>query len=130
MGKLWKASAAVLLALAAIPSLALAQATGTITGTVTASESGGPLAGAQVNVQGTVRRTVTDAQGRYRISIEAGNYTVVGTVPGTQLEAKAKVTVKMSPGFCARPSKLRAHQSWTRAIFSKASLAETSAVML
>jgi len=84
MGKLWKASAAVLLALAAIPSLVLAQATGTITGTVTASESGGPLAGAQVSVQGTVRRTVTDAQGRYRISIEPGSYTVQVTTLGRQ----------------------------------------------
>jgi len=88
MGKLWKASAAVLLALAVIPSLALAQATGTITGTVTASESGGPLAGAQVNVQGTVRRTVTDAQGRYRISIEPGNYTVQVTTLGRQTDRR------------------------------------------
>ena len=88
MGKLWKASAAVLLALAAIPSLALAQATGTITGTVTASESGGPLAGAQVSVGGTVRRTVTDAQGRYRISIEPGTYTVSVTTLGRQTDRR------------------------------------------
>ena len=92
MGKLWKASAAVLLALAAIPSLALAQATGTIAGTVTASESGGPLAGAQVNVEGTVRRTVTDAQGRYRISIEAGTYRVQVTTLGRQTDRR-QVTV-------------------------------------
>lgn len=93
MGKLWKASAAVLLALAAIPSLARAQgATGTITGTVTASESGGPLAGAQVNVTGTVRRTVTDAQGRYRISIEPGAYTVQVTTLGRQTDRRS-VTV-------------------------------------
>lgn len=88
MGKLWKASAAVLLALAAIPSLAFAQAQGTITGTVTASESGGPLAGAQVSVAGTVRRTVTDAQGRYRITIEAGTYTVQVTTLGRQTDRR------------------------------------------
>jgi TonB-linked SusC/RagA family outer membrane protein len=92
MGKLWKASAAVLLALAAIPSLALAQATGTIAGTVTASESGGPLAGAQVSVQTTVRRTVTDAQGRYRISIEPGTYQVSVTTLGRQPDRR-QVTV-------------------------------------
>ena len=84
MGKLWKASAAVLLALAAIPSLALAQQTGTITGTVTASESGGPLAGANVTVQGTTARAATDAQGRYRISIVPGTYTVSVTTLGRQ----------------------------------------------
>jgi TonB-linked SusC/RagA family outer membrane protein len=84
MGKLWKASAAVLLALAAIPSLARAQATGTITGTVTAAENGGPLSGAQVSLQGTVRRTVTDAQGRYRLTAEPGTYTVQVSTLGRQ----------------------------------------------
>ena len=63
---------------------ASAQATGTIMGTVTAAESGGPLAGAQVSVQGTVRRTVTDAQGRYRITIEPGTYMVQVSTLGRQ----------------------------------------------
>ncbi|MFL5540076.1 MAG: SusC/RagA family TonB-linked outer membrane protein [Longimicrobiaceae bacterium] len=84
MGKLWKASAAVLLALAALPSFARAQATGTITGTVTAAENGGPLSGAQVSLQGTVRRTVTDAQGRYRLTAEPGTYTVQVSTLGRQ----------------------------------------------
>jgi iron complex outermembrane recepter protein len=63
-------------------------ASGTITGTVTASESGGPLAGAQVSVQGTVRRTVTDAQGRYRMSIEPGTYVVQVTTLGRQSDRR------------------------------------------
>ena len=92
MGKLWKASAAVLLALAALPSFARAQATGTITGTVTAAESGGPLSGAQVSLQGTVRRTVTDAQGRYRLSAEPGTYTVQVSTLGRQAGSR-QVTV-------------------------------------
>ena len=69
-------------------STALAQATGTITGTVTAAESGGPLAGTQVSVQGTVRRTVTDAQGRYRITIEPGTYTVQVITLGRQSDRR------------------------------------------
>jgi hypothetical protein len=61
-----------------------AQALATITGTITAAESGSPLAGAQVNVVGTVRRTVSDAQGRYRITIEPGSYSVHATTLGRQ----------------------------------------------
>ena len=60
---------------------------GTIVGTVTAAERGGPLAGAQVSVEG-VRRTVTDAQGRYRISIEPGTYTVQVSTLGYQSDRK------------------------------------------
>jgi hypothetical protein len=63
-------------------------ALGTIAGTVTASESGGPLAGTQVNVQGTVRRTVTDAQGRYQLSLEPGTYTVQATTLGRQTDRR------------------------------------------
>ena len=55
---------------------------GTITGTVTAAENGAPLAGANIVVQGTVRRATTDAQGRYRITIEPGNYTVAAATLG------------------------------------------------
>lgn len=61
---------------------------GTITGTVTAAESGGPLAGAQVSVQGTVRRTVTDAQGRYLLGIEPGTYTIDVTTLGRQTDRR------------------------------------------
>jgi iron complex outermembrane receptor protein len=65
-----------------------AGAQGTIAGTVTASESAGPLAGAQVSVQGTVRRTVSDAQGRYQISIEPGTYAVQVTTLGRQTDRR------------------------------------------
>lgn len=108
MGKLWKASAAVLLALSAIPATVLAQAQGTIAGTVTAAENGGPLAGANVLVQGTVRRTVTDGQGRYRITIEPGTYTVTVSTLGRQagnrsvaVAAGSTVTANFSLGASA-----------------------------
>jgi TonB-linked SusC/RagA family outer membrane protein len=85
MTKLWKVSAAVLLALGSLPAaLRAQQPMGTITGTVTAAENGGPLAGANVLVTGTVRRTVTDARGQYRISIEPGTYTVTVSTIGRQ----------------------------------------------
>lgn len=61
---------------------------GTIAGTVTAAESGAPLAGAQVNAQGSVRRTVTDAVGVYRLSIEPGTYTVQVTTLGRETERR------------------------------------------
>jgi Ca-activated chloride channel family protein len=47
-----------------------------IMGRVTAAESGTPLAGANVSIQGTTRRTVTNARGDYRISVPAGEHTV------------------------------------------------------
>lgn len=62
--------------------------TGTIAGTVTDAESGRPLAGAQVSVEGTARRTVTDAMGSYRINIETGTYTVQVTTLGYQKDQK------------------------------------------
>ena len=72
------------LALSAAPITLHAQATGTIMGTVTAAESGAPLSGAQIMVMGTVRRTVTNPQGTYRLTLEAGVYTVQATILGRQ----------------------------------------------
>ena len=48
----------------------------TVTGTVTAAESGAPIQGASVLVLGTARSVLTDAQGRYRIPLAPGSYTV------------------------------------------------------
>lgn len=82
-------------------------AMGTIEGTVTAAESGGPLPGAQVSVQGTTRRTVTDAQGRYRLSFEPGTCTVEATTLGRQTERR-QVTV--SPGGTSTVNFSLAHE--------------------
>ena len=69
------------------------QPTGTFTGTVTASESGRPFAGAQVSAEGTPRRAITDARGRYHLPIEPGTYTLQATALNRQSERRqASVT--------------------------------------
>src|SRR6185369_7627414 len=55
----------------------------TITGKVT-SESGAPLAGAQVQVKGTLARALTNAEGNYSIRAERGQvlqFRHLGTAP-------------------------------------------------
>jgi TonB-linked SusC/RagA family outer membrane protein len=70
-------------ATAALATGAAAQGGGTVTGRVTAAENGTPLSGANVSVQGTTRRTVTNAQGEYRITnIPAGAYTISASYLG------------------------------------------------
>ena len=54
-------------AVAAVPAGVVAQATGTITGVVLDESNRRPLAGATVTVDGSVRRAVTSAEGRYTI---------------------------------------------------------------
>jgi TonB-linked SusC/RagA family outer membrane protein len=67
---------ALALAIATLPTTLLAQERGTITGRVT-DENGQPLAGAQVAVQGTELRAVTNAQGQYRlVNVPAGSRTL------------------------------------------------------
>ncbi|HSU16381.1 SusC/RagA family TonB-linked outer membrane protein [Longimicrobium sp.] len=72
------AAVALLLALPAAARPAAAQ-TGEVGGTVVAAGSNRPLAGAQVAVQGTDRRAVTDAAGRFRI----------GGLSGTEVTLRA-----------------------------------------
>ncbi len=67
---------ATLAALALLPAAGFAQ-NGVISGRVTAAEDGGPLSGAQLSVEGTVRRAVTNQQGRYEITgVPAGAHVV------------------------------------------------------
>lgn len=71
--------------LGSFQSTASAQTTSTITGTVTDSESGDPLSQAQISIdsgRGAVRRAVTDAQGRYRITVKPGTYTLEASAVG------------------------------------------------
>lgn len=53
-----------------------AQGWGTVTGTVTDSVQGAPLPGVTVLVQGTDFGTATDADGRYRLEVPTGRYTL------------------------------------------------------
>jgi TonB-linked SusC/RagA family outer membrane protein len=73
-----------LLLAAVLPAGAYAQATGVVTGTVTAAENGAAISAANVTVGGTSIRTVTDAEGRYRVSVPAGQYSVQVSTIGRQ----------------------------------------------
>ena len=71
----WAAAALALLALAAAPAPIAAQQ-GEVSGTVVEGSSNRPVAGAQVSVQGQNRGTVTDVQGRFRITGVSGRVTL------------------------------------------------------
>src|ERR1043165_9160288 len=55
-----------------------------LTGKVTASEDGSALPGCNVFIKGKTQGTVTDADGRYSISVPAGNATIVFSFIGMQ----------------------------------------------
>ena len=63
--------------------------TGTLTGTVKDGETGRPLAGAQVSLEGTVARAVTDAQGQYHLSVIPGSYMAQCSTLGYQEATKS-----------------------------------------
>lgn len=74
--------AMVLAAIAVLPSGLLAQQTRQVTGQVTAAETGQPLAGAQVMVKGQAIGTVTDASGRYQLTVPQSATTLVFSMLG------------------------------------------------
>ena len=80
----------------AVPSAPTAGLRGFIVGTVIERESGRPLAMANVIVVGTPIRTQTDLDGRYRVPIAAGTYSVrafrLGNAP-TQQDS-----IRVTPG--------------------------------
>jgi hypothetical protein len=65
---------------------------GTISGTVT-DEKGTPLGFASVTVKGTGKGAVANSEGRYLLSIEAGEYTLICHHVGYRTEEK-KVQVQ------------------------------------
>lgn len=73
-GRRWTASAALALALVAVP--AAAQESVTVAGTVVDAQSGEPVAGVLVQALPGERRAVTDAEGRFTLRLRAGGYTV------------------------------------------------------
>jgi TonB-linked SusC/RagA family outer membrane protein len=81
-----------------LPIAAHAQATGRITGVVT-SDAGRPVPYAQIGVQATSFRAITDTAGRYRIvNVPAGQYTVHVAALG---HAAKDVPVTVSAGGTA-----------------------------
>ena len=87
-----------------VPTLAAAQATGTVQGRVTDAGNGQPLANAQVRIEGTVLGALSDASGQYTVtSVPTGRRTVVARRIGygegrrtADVTSAAAVTVDIS----------------------------------
>jgi TonB-linked SusC/RagA family outer membrane protein len=87
---------AVLMAVALLPVTTYAQERGTVTGRVTDATTGHPLEGAQIAVGGTNLASVTDQDGRFRMSaVPAGKREVRATLMGYAREVR---TMEVSPG--------------------------------
>ncbi len=69
-----------------------AQQNGTVSGTVVAAQGAVPLAGASVVIAGTARGVLTNAQGRYFLSVPPGTHTVRARLIGYDA-AEQRVTV-------------------------------------
>ena len=69
-----------------------AQQNGTVSGTVVAAQGAAPLAGASVVIAGTARGVLTNAQGRYSLSVPPGTHTVRARLMGYDA-AEQRVTV-------------------------------------
>ena len=76
-------STVVLLALLALPGVALAQGTGTVAGRIVDAQTGETLIGANVRVEGTTLGAATNIDGEYRIiGIPVGEYAVTASYTG------------------------------------------------
>ena len=87
-------------------TLAALQAQHVVTGTVTNAESGGPLGGASVVVKGTSVGTITDAQGRYRLTAASPEGTLVFSRLGSAaqevpIDGRAAIDVALRPDVLA-----------------------------
>ncbi len=69
-----------------------AQQNSTVSGTVVAAQGAAPLAGASVVIAGTARGVLTNAQGRYSLSVPPGTHTVRARLIGYDV-AERRVTV-------------------------------------
>ncbi|HEU4556637.1 MAG TPA: TonB-dependent receptor [Longimicrobium sp.] len=79
------------------PVAAHAQGTGTVTGTVLDDQTGRPLSDVVITVNGTARRAVTDAAGRFNLTaVPVGARTVSASRPG--YTGTANVTVAAGQG--------------------------------
>ena len=76
-----------------VPAVAFSQ-TGTIEGTVYNNDTKAPLAGAEVQILQTDERQKTDENGKFVFStVPEGTYTLVTTVPETELTQRTAVVV-------------------------------------
>jgi TonB-linked SusC/RagA family outer membrane protein len=90
------------------PGVALAalQAQHAVSGTVTNADTGGPLGGASVAVKGTAVGTITDAQGRYRLTAATPDGTLVFSRLGSAsqevlIDGRAAIDVALRPEVLA-----------------------------
>ena len=82
-----------LLMLLVVPTVALSQ-TGTIEGTVYNNDTKAPLAGAEIQILQTDERQKTNENGKFVFStVPEGTYTLVTTVPETELIQRTTVVV-------------------------------------
>lgn len=57
-----------------------------VSGTVYDASNDQPLAAANIRIEGTARGTITNAQGRYRLSLEIGSYALIFSYIGYQTD--------------------------------------------
>ena len=82
-----------LLTVLIVPAVAFSQ-TGTIEGTVYNNDTKAPLAGAEVQILQTDEHQKTDENGKFVFStVPEGTYTLVTTVPETELTQRTAVVV-------------------------------------
>ena len=89
-----------------------------IAGTITDSQ-GGVLPGVTLTVtnaeSGTVRTSVTEADGKYRVAgISPGRYNLTAELPGFQTVAVKDITLQIGPGLLARLPTWRSRPSRSR----------------
>jgi hypothetical protein len=90
---------AMVIAVAALPALAVAQDAGTVAGTVVEATTQRPLPGVQVTIVGTRLGTLTNQEGRFLITnVPAGTQEVRATLIGY---ARGSETVTVAPGATA-----------------------------
>ncbi|MBC8151512.1 MAG: TonB-dependent receptor, partial [Bacteroidetes bacterium] len=76
-----------------LTTVANAQNTGVILGTAKDKRTQEPLAGATIVADGTPNGTTTDAEGRYRLTLPTGTYTLRATLLGYQPATKFNVVL-------------------------------------
>ncbi|GET29026.1 TonB-dependent receptor plug domain-containing protein [Prolixibacter sp. SD074] len=79
----------LLLAFSAFGLLSLMAQTKVITGTVTSADDGSSIPGVSVSVQGTTLGTITDIDGKYRISVPQNATTLVFSFVGMETQEVA-----------------------------------------
>ena len=76
-----------------LSNVLLASSEGTITGWVTEKGTGNPLAGVTIRAEGTEFSAQSDTQGKFRLVLPSGTYTVIAVLTGYQNAKKADMVI-------------------------------------